>query len=382
MQIFIFYDNINIYWDLGSNMGNKKTNELKPGMILKNDALSKTKQIIGKKNSMLTAQMILRLRFYNIEEVDIYENLIPAEIEKEIDKKKEAEETYLTKLRQSPEFKTFCTNYAQTVSQTEARINDIILKNAAINEEEFIQDSIHLFEQCDSAFTLLGMLHNMKQIDDSTFSHSVNVSVLCRLIGTWLNLSSFDLDQLTLAGLLHDIGKCKIPNKILSKPGKLTDQEYAYIKLHPQLGYEIIKDKDIDIRVKNCVLNHHERYDGTGYPNKKSGSDLSIFDNIVAVADVYDAMTSNRCYRNALCPFEVISNFEVEGINKYSPEVILPFMKKTANSYIGCDVLLNNQQIGRIIHLEDQYTRPMIQLKNHTFLNLKDEPDLYIQAII
>lgn len=198
----------------------------------------------------------------------------------------------------------------------------------------------------------------------------------------WLKYSDEDLDVLTLAGLLHDIGKCKIPNAIILKKGKLTDAEYEVIKAHAQLGYDILKDQPLDERIKNAALMHHERYDGTGYPNHLVGKEIDDMAAIVAIADVYDAITSDRCYRRALCPFEVIASFELEGLNRYNPQFILCFLEHIANTYVNNNVLLSNGQTGKIILITQRLTRPVIQLEDQTFLDLNDRPDLYIQAII
>ena len=172
-------------------------------------------------------------------------------------------------------------------------------------------------------------------------------------------------------------------SEILMKPRKLTAQEYNFVKMHAQFGYEILKHQDLDIRVKNAVLHHHERCDGTGYPFGLDILKLGDFECIISIADVYDAMTADRCYRTGLCPFEVISFFEEEGLQKYHPKYIMPFLQRIANTYLNSDVLLSNHETGRIIYINERLTRPIIQLhKDNSFINLLHNPDIYIQAII
>ena len=120
------------------------------------------------------------------------------------------------------------------------------------------------------------------------------------------------LDTLTLCGLLHDIGKLKIPDEILNKPGKYTDEEFDLVKRHTKFGYELLKTLNIDPHIKKAALLHHERCDGSGYPLKATQKDLDDFSMVVAIADVYDAMTAARSYRAPLCPFQVIERFEQE----------------------------------------------------------------------
>lgn len=191
-----------------------------------------------------------------------------------------------------------------------------------------------------------------------------------------------DMDTLTLCGLLHDIGKSKIPNEIIGKPGKLTDSEYEEIKKHPVIGYNLVKNLDIDQRIKNAVLLHHERFDGKGYPLGLTGNEIDDFTSIVSIADVYDAMTANRCYRDGLCPFEVIAIFEKEGLTQFNPKYILTFLDHIANTYINNEVLLSDGSSGKIVLINKKLTRPTIQLDNGNFVNLESRLDLYVQAII
>lgn len=355
---------------------------IKEGQIVAENVYTRNGQLILSKDTCLTRQMISRLTFYEIPSVFILEGEIPHTTQAAIDLKAKTEQSHVAKLLASSEFQIFKQSYSHNVEILEQNFNDIILKNTSIDELSLITDTISLFEQNPSTYSLLGMLHIMKQIDDSTYAHSMNVAILSRLIGTWMNFSKEDLDILTTAGLLHDIGKCQIPDDILLKPGKLTGSEYEFIKMHPQFGYNIVKNQSIDPRVKSAVLGHHERYDGTGYPSKLSGAEIDDFTSIVSIADVYDAMTANRCYRQSLCPFEVIATFEAEGLNRYNPKYIYTFLEHIVSSYLNSEVLLSNNQKGRIILANKQLTRPVVQLDNNEFIDLEEHTDIYIQTII
>ena len=110
------------------------------------------------------------------------------------------------------------------------------------------------------------MLHNMREMDDSTYVHSINVALIATVLGRWLHMSEEELKILTSSGLLHDIGKLLIPKEILTKPKKLTEEEYTIIKTHPKKGFELLKTLDLDERILFSTLAHHERCDGSGYP--------------------------------------------------------------------------------------------------------------------
>ena len=178
-------------------------------------------------------------------------------------------------------------------------INNFIVNDEDLNVDQLLDETLTLFGENSTTISMFDMLHNMRQIDDSTYAHSVNVALICRLIGKWKNFSEKDMDTLTLCGLLHDIGKSKIPNEIIGKPGKLTDSEYEEIKKHPVIGYNLVKNLDIDQRIKNAVLLHHERFDGKGYPLGLTGNEIDDFTSIVSIADVYDALVSERVYKKA-----------------------------------------------------------------------------------
>ena len=360
-----------------------RTENLKIGMMVCDDTYSKAGQLIVRKDSLLSRQMISHLKFYSIEQVNIYEGEMALEIREAYENRNGAQTTQLERILKSEEYKVFKKEYTANVNMLQDSVNDIILRNAPVDAPALIDETVKIFDKNQGYFSFFGMLHSMKQIDDSTFAHSVNVAMIARLIGTWSGFDAETLDLLTLAGLLHDVGKCQIPDEILMKPRKLTDQEYNFVKMHAQFGYEIVKNQDLDIRVKEAVLNHHERCDGTGYPYGRDITNLGDFECIISIADVYDAMTADRCYRSGLCPFEVISFFEEEGLQKYHPRYITPFLQRIANTYLNSDVLLSNQETGRIIFINERLTRPIIQLhKDNSFLNLLQNPDIYIQEII
>lgn len=140
--------------------------------------------------------------------------------------------------------------------------------------------------------------------DPYTAGHSRRVSdmalVVCRIMG----LKEYDTEKIHIAGHLHDIGKIGVPDAVLNKEGKLTDEEFSYIRKHPQIGAEILNKSHRLREISNIVLMHHERYDGKGYPTGAKGAEIPVGARILAICDSIDAMTSNRCYRKALS-FEI-----------------------------------------------------------------------------
>jgi len=360
-----------------------QTKDLSIGMMVSEDVYSKAGQLIVRKDSLLTRQMISHLKYYFITEVKIYETELAEEIREALEAQNGVQATQLDRILNSQEYATFRKEYREEVNMLRDSMNDIILRNAPINGQELVDSTMQVFNKSEGYFSFFGMMHSMKQIDDSTFAHSVNVAMIARLIGIWSNFDKESLDLLTLAGLLHDIGKCQIPDEILMKPQKLSKQEYEFVKMHVQFGYDLIKNQDLDRRVKQAVLLHHERCDGSGYPFGHDIHKLEDYECIISIADVYDAMTADRCYRTGLCPFDVIAFFEEEGLQKYHPKYITTFLQRIAETYMNCDVLLSNNETARIVYLNERLTRPVVQLKkDNQFLSLINNPDIYIQAII
>ena len=155
------------------------------------------------------------------------------------------------------------------------------------------------------------------------------------------------------------------------------------IKKHTVYGYEILNNFKILESTKRAALLHHEKFDGSGYPFGYTADKIDDISAINTIADVYDAMTSKRCYRDGMCPFDVIDDFEYDGISKYHPKFIGMFLKKIASSYIGSTVLLTNGKKAKIIFVTEKYSRPTVTLlEDNSVLVLKDEKDIKIAAVL
>ena len=193
-------------------------------------------------------------------------------------------------------------------------------------------------------------LARLKNVDDYTYMHSVAVCGLMIALGKQLGLEGQDLKNAGVAGLMHDVGKALIPNDVLNKPGKLTDEEFEIIKTHPRKGSEILNVATgaNDVALDVC-LHHHERVDGTGYPERISGDTLTLFARMGAVCDVYDALTSNRCYKNGWEPAETIRKM-AEWRNGHFDERVFQAFVKTIGIYpSGTLVRLKSGRLAIVI---------------------------------
>lgn len=340
-----------------------------PGMELAKDIYSRNDQMILGKGSVLDAQKISKIMFYSIDTITIYKQA--SQIEK----------TLTEQLKSSVEFREFSQRYDETVMSFKQEINSVVRDNKEVDEEMLIGEIENMIIQTGSGARIFNMLHCIRDYDDTTYMHSVNVSLICNCFARWLGMSDDERRVLTLGGILHDIGKTTIPHSILQKPDSLTPEEYNMVKLHSVQGYNILRDKKIDDRIKMIALQHHERSDGSGYPFGKNGEEIEAFSMIVAIADVYDAMTSDRVYRPRICPFDVIRDLE-DGTQKFDPHYMIPLLQQITEVYINHTVRLSNDEIGKVVLLNrSELSKPIVQVEN-AFVDLTKMRSVKIREIL
>ena len=189
----------------------------------------------------------------------------------------------------------------------------------------------------------------LKVSDEYTFKHSVDVATMAMIVSRQYGFNDEQVQQIGVSGLLHDIGKSRIPTEVLNKAQKLTDEEFALIKKHSLLGYEILKDKpELSNAVKMGVLQHHEKINGSGYPMGVTEEQIHIFAKIIAVTDIYDALVTERPYKKAFTPRNA-----VEMIMAMTGELDLQVMQSFLESVIlypvGTNVDLSNGEKARVV---------------------------------
>ena len=223
-------------------------------------------------------------------------------------------------------------------------------------------------------------LTDLRSFDDYTYAHSVNVAVIACVIGFGLKLKEEDLQDLVTAALLHDLGKLAIPQEILNKPGRLTQEEYQIMKSHALLSYEMIKERwDLSAQIKIAVLYHHENVDGSGYPEGLEGIEQTMFTRILHVADVYDALVSRRPYKEPYSPYEA-SEYLMGGCGiMFDRHVVATLLKYVPLYPKGKQVCLSDGRVGIIMENSDYHNlRPVVKLFDGTILDLADRENLNI----
>ncbi len=228
----------------------------------------------------------------------------------------------------------------------------------------------------------------LKTIDDYTFSHAVHVSIYVTALAKYINFPAKQLHEICLAGLLHDVGKVDIPLHIVNKPEKLSDEEFEVMKEHVRYSFNRVRDfSGVSKDMLNAILQHHERMDGSGYLEKLKGSEIHHWARLLAIADVYDAITTDRVYRNALLPHEG-AEILMSNSGKLDIQYLNIFIRNMIFYPVGCKVVLSTGEIGTVISLHrNMPLRPLVQIvdkdskKTHT-INLVNNLTTFITDII
>jgi putative nucleotidyltransferase with HDIG domain len=346
-------------------------NKVKPGMEIGRMVLTQDDKVILSDGTILTQSMIDGLKFWEISTVFIKE--ISPSTEPELDFS--IPETALQK--------KFYADYDETVGI----VKDSFSKMRFFKEvplaamRELASNSV---EPLINATGVINHIHMVRRQDDYTFHHSINVAVICGVLGKWLGYSGVELRELVLAGLLHDIGKTQIPLEILNKPGKLTDDEMEIMRLHTTRGYQLVRNTpDIPGGVIYSVFQHHERFDGSGYPLGVRGEQIHRYAKIIAVADIYDAMTSDRVYHRKVTPFAVVEMIVGEMFNKLDPEIGMVFLNNVRDYFVGNIVELNDGRQAEVIYLgQFMASRPIIVTEDNEYIDLERTKSLSIVKLV
>lgn len=232
-------------------------------------------------------------------------------------------------------------------------------------EKQFSNIVREILSQVSSRAEAVDLLTHLYVHDDYIFSHSLNVTIYTLALAEKLKtLSAKQKEEIGLGAMLHDIGKTVVPVSILTKPGRLTKEEFDIIKQHPEAGFNLLrKEHTFPLTAAHCAFQHHERLDGSGYPRGLKGNDIHLFGKILGIADVYDAVTSNRSYRKAMLPHEGMEILYAGAGESFDLQFVETFRKAIVLYPNGLTVELNDGRRG-VVKSQNAYLsdRPVIRI--------------------
>lgn len=348
-----------------------------PGMILGQDVYNFANQIVVKKGTVLDERTITKLHRFEIPQFMIEEEVLSIQEANSYHRS-----SYSERIQNNPAFRRFQANYDTEIISFQNMISCVIEKNQKIDCEALYRQVVMLLKDTGNSINAFDMVQNLRYYDDSTYAHSMNVGLLCNVFADWLEFGEEEKKTLTVAGILHDIGKTRVPLEIIQKPARLSEEEYQIIKKHTEYGFAILTENKLDYHIRYTALQHHERMDGSGYPLGLAGDHIDEYARIVSIIDVYDAMTSPRVYRGPTCPFDVIQIFEEEGFQKYDSRYILTFLRRIAESYLNERIKLSDGRTGKLIYINvHALSRPVVMVDGEA-IDLRKEKDLKIMEIM
>lgn len=273
-------------------------------------------------------------------------------------------------------------NYFENVA-TIKEILEQLSTGEGIKYDKVLELSDKLYDGISLSSRLVNCLNELRDVDEYTYTHSINTAFYSMLIAKWLGMNETQIKTVIQCGLLHDVGKLMVPADLLNKTDNLTNSEFKIMKKHTIFGYELLNNFDsIDKVIKKVALLHHERIDGSGYPFKLKSDYVDINTRIIAVADVFDAMTSDRMYKKRVTPFEAFKMFKTVGIGLFDTIIMNKFLDNIASFYTGMKVRLNTGETAQIVYVPPHdIANPVICLNNE-YIDLSDRSNTRIIALV
>lgn len=324
-------------------MQKRLLHRVSPGSIIAEDIYGDDGVLLLKKGSAYRSQYTSRFREAGVQEVFINEDgtMSRASVEE---------------IRESLNLSDII--HERTILHAQAQMKKMMVRFKSLGHSDInriakvVEEIIdQLFKQQDFVFSL----SQLRSVDEYTYHHSVNVGVLSLIIGIELDIDKENLMKLGLGAILHDIGKVMIPDEILNKPSRLTPEEYAEVKKHTEYGYQIMKKAGMSEESAQIALHHHEKYDGSGYTYGLDRKKIPLFARIVAVADVYDAMSNDRVYQKRSTPDKVYREITHLGDKHFDKDIMECFAKHICIYPTGTGVILNSGHRGIVLEQNKLY---------------------------
>lgn len=340
--------------------------ELQPGDRLQEDIFNRFGVLVLQKGTDLTNESIVRLIQHGTDYVDIEPKLAPQS-------KPSLSDSELPAYKVKPFLDEAIDGFEEIFLEA--------LSSGTFNDTKVDQLLEPMVSQLIGQKDVVSLLLLLSDDDNYTYNHSMQVGMLSYYIASWLGYPKEEAYKAGKAGYLIDIGKCKIPHEILSKPGKLTSEEFEEVKKHTIYGYDIIMNSTGDELTALVALQHHEREDGSGYPDGLRDREIHPFAKIAAVADIYTAMTSNRVYQSKQELLAVLRELNTLSFGQLSPEPTQALISHMLPNFIGKKVLLNSGEVGSIVMTNQlDFFRPLVQT-DARFIDLSKERQTSIAEV-
>ncbi|MBA9085904.1 HD-GYP domain-containing protein (c-di-GMP phosphodiesterase class II) [Fontibacillus solani] len=352
--------------------------DVKPGVTIANNVYTLMGGLLLRKGKVLLPRDLDILRAFMVEEVEIEDYQIHSESEAAASQESvNSSATATADLSRTGQFQK---EYDRMLHLIKSAFQSVLASDLPIYELRHQLEN--LIKQLKHYNVLTFVPRNMNEYD-YLYHHAILSSLTSYILAQWHGLPKRDWMQVAFAGLLHDIGNTKIDPQILYTPRPLTESEVEEMRMHTTYGYQQLrKTAAINEGVRLAALQHHEKMDGSGYPFRLTGEKIHIYARIVAIADIFHAMTLNRRYRKAQSPYLVLEQIKLEAFGKLDPNVVQTFVDKVTQFHNGMRVRLSNDKIGEIVFSDRNHpTRPMVSIQGE-IINLMQETQLHIEEVI
>lgn len=347
------------------------------GRVLNQDIFSRSGLLLLSRGTVLSSSEIFKMLRQKIMYVDV-------EDEKETSTQQDDPNKELSKHLQNFYIEKEVSAAYVTVLDNARQLFDEIREDYIPPINQFSGPFLPLVDQILNQSGIFRAIYVLDGSEGYTYRHSINVGILSSLIAKLLRLSKEEIILIGQAGLLHDVGKMLVPKEILMKPGKLTEEEFEQMKLHTVHGYNLLSKMEGGSEIfAEIALSHHERLDGSGYPEKQVQKGLSYYTQIVMVADVFDAICSDRVYKRRTSPFEAANLLWNEAcLGKINAEIATRFIHFIATLYTGSRAVLNSgDEVEVVLIYQDEPMRPLVR-RHDEYLDLRHHRGLAIERMI
>lgn len=348
-----------------------RTSHLTEGMIIKNDIYSNSGLVIVPANTTVTADIRRLLTRHFIEDVVVETGTLSSS--------NPFQPTFQTSIQRMEHFEKTFEIAEENLSQN---LLNIINNNADIDTQLLLDSLNSIIQTADNDVDLCNMISSMQEKAKNLYTHSINVAIFSQILAKWIDCTNTEIELVSIAALLHDIGLLKcIPNNnaTISFRDELFGINYERHVLH---GYNLIKDKNIDSRIKQAVLTHHERIDQSGFPLQISTANINHISRILAIADTYDILTMGETSPTSMSQFGAIKYLEEHTYGKLDTHILITFLDKIAHTLLQHQVLLSNGEMGRVIMInKNNLSRPLVQIGS-VFVDLSIRTDLLIKKVL